>query len=184
MTVSWSHKALIYDRIIWPLYSIITFVCPVLFGLGDVIAQRISRQEGEEFDWPRLRRACVYGSIIFAPLAHIHFNFLEWLVVKKVSDNTVSAPKYICISCVILGTYVCVRMRRPCWLALEALVLGLIIQRQVLYMQRMNILKRDCSPWIVKVSRHLTLTLSLSLSFFEHLNIPCAYTQLGTDTRY
>lgn len=32
----------------------------------------------------RLLRAVIYGSAIMAPLAHVHFNFLEWLVVEKV----------------------------------------------------------------------------------------------------
>ena len=34
----------------------------------------------------RLLRAIIYGSGT-APLAHVHFNFLEWLVVKKVGSR-------------------------------------------------------------------------------------------------
>ena len=34
----------------------------------------------------RLLRAIIYGSGT-APLAHVHFNFLEWLVVKKVGNR-------------------------------------------------------------------------------------------------
>ena len=33
-----------------------------------------------------LLRAIIYGSGT-APLAHVHFNFLEWLVVKKVGNR-------------------------------------------------------------------------------------------------
>ena len=34
----------------------------------------------------RLLRVIIYGSGT-APLAHVHFNFLEWLVVKKVGNG-------------------------------------------------------------------------------------------------
>ena len=38
------------------------------------------------FAQQRLLRAIIYGSGT-APLAHVHFNFLEWLVVKKVGNR-------------------------------------------------------------------------------------------------
>ena len=38
------------------------------------------------FAQQRLLRAMIYGSGT-APLAHLHFNFLEWLVVKKVGNR-------------------------------------------------------------------------------------------------
>jgi len=31
----------------------------------------------------RLTRATIFGAFILGPLAHYHYNFLEWLVVKK-----------------------------------------------------------------------------------------------------
>ena len=56
----------------------------VLFGLGDVIAQFVVKKEGDQFDFPRLGRAWVFGTFILGPLAHLHFNFLEWFTVRKV----------------------------------------------------------------------------------------------------
>ena len=41
---------------------------------------------GGKFDWPRLGRAWVFGTFILGPLAHFHFNFLDWLVVKRVGS--------------------------------------------------------------------------------------------------
>ena len=38
------------------------------------------------FAQQRLLRAIIYGSGT-APLAHVHFNFLEWLGVKKVGNR-------------------------------------------------------------------------------------------------
>ena len=38
------------------------------------------------FAQQRLLRAIIYGSGT-APLAHVHFNFLEWLVVRKVGNR-------------------------------------------------------------------------------------------------
>jgi hypothetical protein len=45
----------------------------VLFGEKDVA-----------FDYKRTGRACFFGAFLLGPLAHCHFNFLEWLVVRKV----------------------------------------------------------------------------------------------------
>ena len=64
----------------------------VLFGLGDVIAQLVTLQPGGKFDVPRLGRAWVFGTFILGPLAHFHFNFLDWLVVKRVCSL------YLCVS--------------------------------------------------------------------------------------
>ena len=81
----------------------------MLFGLGDIIAQFISAEKGRPFelDLPvsvlllvsresllqcvhvclflqRAGRASIFGCFILGPLAHLHFNFLEWLIVKRV----------------------------------------------------------------------------------------------------
>ncbi|XP_065837418.1 uncharacterized protein [Oscarella lobularis] len=55
----------------------------VLFGLGDLIAQFIMGGKDTAFDFKRLGRATVFGFAILGPLAHLHFNFLEYLVVKR-----------------------------------------------------------------------------------------------------
>ena len=65
---------------------IIIFFLAVLFGLGDVIAQFVVRKEGDEFDFTRLGRAWVFGTFLLGPLAHLHFNFLEWFTVQKVNS--------------------------------------------------------------------------------------------------
>ena len=59
----------------------------VLFALGDVIAQHITGKPEQKFDWPRMGRAWVFGTFILGPLAHVHLNFLEWFVVKKVRED-------------------------------------------------------------------------------------------------
>ena len=65
---------------------ILLFLCPVLFSLGDMIAQLVMMDREGKFDWPRLGRAWVFGTFILGPLAHFHFNFLDWLVVKRVGS--------------------------------------------------------------------------------------------------
>ena len=57
----------------------------VLFGVGDVLAQLVTRKKGGEADVPRTARAVLFGSLLFGPLAHLHFNFIEWLIVKRVT---------------------------------------------------------------------------------------------------
>ena len=59
-------------------------MCAVLFGLGDVIAQVIIGEKDVPYDYMRTGRAWVFGTFILGPLAHWHFNFLEWLVIRKV----------------------------------------------------------------------------------------------------
>lgn len=54
----------------------------VLFGGGDVIAQVVVGSD--EFNFARLGRAWIFGTFILGPLSHLHYNFLEWLVVRKV----------------------------------------------------------------------------------------------------
>ncbi len=61
-------------------------VCAVLFSLGDVIAQVIIGEKGVPYDYMRTGRAWVFGTFLLGPLAHWHFNFLEWLVVRRVSS--------------------------------------------------------------------------------------------------
>ena len=62
----------------------ILYLLAVLFGLGDVIAQFVVKKEGDKFDFPRLGRAWVFGTFILGPLGHLHYNFIEWLTVRKV----------------------------------------------------------------------------------------------------
>ena len=61
--------------------------------MGDVVAQEVpplfyssedekSDEENRTYDFERTARAVVFGSIIHAPCAHVHYNFLESLTVK------------------------------------------------------------------------------------------------------
>ena len=55
----------------------------VLWGLGDVVAQVGTRSAGDDAivrDPARLGRAVAFGCVIHAPIAHTHYEFLEWLV--------------------------------------------------------------------------------------------------------
>lgn len=52
----------------------------VLWGLGDAVAQSATRKDGEAVDGRRLSRAVAFGSLIHAPIAHVHYEFLEWFV--------------------------------------------------------------------------------------------------------
>lgn len=60
----------------------------ILWGLGDVVAQIVPRwlaeTEQKEFlyDYSRTGRAVFFGFAIHAPLAHVHYNFLESLTVR------------------------------------------------------------------------------------------------------
>jgi protein Mpv17 len=62
----------------------------VLWGLGDAVAQVVptlvpnetSSSSEESYDWERTGRAVLFGSLIHAPLSHLHYNFLEYLTVK------------------------------------------------------------------------------------------------------
>ncbi|XP_003384042.1 PREDICTED: protein SYM1-like [Amphimedon queenslandica] len=57
----------------------------ILFGLGDVIGQFILPEENGKLNFARVGRAAVFGSLILGPLAHLHFNFLEYMVVKRLA---------------------------------------------------------------------------------------------------
>ncbi|XP_048577454.1 protein SYM1 [Nematostella vectensis] len=67
------------------------FTAGVLYSVGDVIAQRVSLRDAP-LDRPRMLRAAIYGTFIVAPLAHLHFNFLNWLVVEKLAVRTLLVP--------------------------------------------------------------------------------------------
>lgn len=73
--------------------------------MGDVIAQIVVSEKDEKFDYSRVSRAWIFGTFILGPLAHAHFNFLEWLVVRRVSwygYHTVSVLVcvYVCLTAV------------------------------------------------------------------------------------
>lgn len=51
----------------------------MLFSAGDVLAQAIGGFEGG-LDWQRIGRAAVFGGVLLGPMAHGHFNFLEYIV--------------------------------------------------------------------------------------------------------
>ena len=51
--------------------------------MGDVIAQFVTPEEGGT-NFKRIGRAAFFGGFILGPLAHLHFNFLEYLIVRKV----------------------------------------------------------------------------------------------------
>jgi protein Mpv17 len=64
----------------------------VLFGLGDVIAQFVSGGLQFQFDVPRFFRASAFGCFLLGPLAHIHYNFLDWLVVHRLAVGAAAMP--------------------------------------------------------------------------------------------
>eukprot|EP00931_Biecheleriopsis_adriatica_P061983 TRINITY_DN37308_c0_g2_i1.p1 TRINITY_DN37308_c0_g2~~TRINITY_DN37308_c0_g2_i1.p1 ORF type:complete len:220 (+),score=29.13 TRINITY_DN37308_c0_g2_i1:83-742(+) len=64
----------------------------VLYGIGDVIAQNISSDPSEGFDSSRLLRALAYGGVFYPFPAHVHYNFLEWLVVQRMAVSTAAVP--------------------------------------------------------------------------------------------
>jgi len=62
-------------------------------GVGDAVAQAIpplfygNNDDNEEkikpmYDYERTARAIIFGSVIHAPSAHVHYNFLESLTLK------------------------------------------------------------------------------------------------------
>jgi len=70
----------------------------ILFSCGDVLGQSIMRARappGEEppaFDWGRLTRATLFGGIFYPPVAHVHYNFLEWIVVTRWAVSVTMMP--------------------------------------------------------------------------------------------
>jgi len=65
-----------------------------LYGLGDVIAQGFERRSdpSKSFDGARWLRAVAYGGIFYPYIAHLHYNFLEKLVVVRWATPTVRVP--------------------------------------------------------------------------------------------
>ncbi|KAJ1460865.1 hypothetical protein M885DRAFT_508321 [Pelagophyceae sp. CCMP2097] len=57
----------------------------LLWGLGDGVAQLAPQLVGAPtlpYDLGRTARACFFGCVIHAPVAHCHYNFLEWLTLR------------------------------------------------------------------------------------------------------
>jgi len=60
----------------------------VLFSLGDVLGQVSTMGSANEIsvgklDGQRVGRAAAFGFFLLGPLSHLHYMFVEWLVVKK-----------------------------------------------------------------------------------------------------
>ena len=53
--------------------------------MGDVLAQTVTMEKGGKYDRGRVTRAAIFGTVLLGPLGHLHFNFMEWLIVKRVS---------------------------------------------------------------------------------------------------
>lgn len=70
----------------------------VLYAIGDTTGQAITiaRTPPDEprpsFDFGRFARATAFGGIFYPPVAHVHYNFLEWLVVKRWAVSTTYMP--------------------------------------------------------------------------------------------
>ncbi|KAG8461740.1 hypothetical protein KFE25_001358 [Diacronema lutheri] len=70
----------------------------VLYAVGDCMGQAIvnSRTPAGEpkpgFDVGRFLRATAFGGVFYPPLAHVHYNFLEWIVVKRWAVSTALMP--------------------------------------------------------------------------------------------
>jgi protein Mpv17 len=56
-----------------------------LFGLGDVIGQYVLPEDDGKLNYARVGRAAIFGAFILGPLAHVHFNFLEYVAVKRLA---------------------------------------------------------------------------------------------------
>jgi hypothetical protein len=70
-----------YDRALTRQPMLVkTLTSAALFGLGDVMSQKLEGKAG--FDWSRLARATAWGTM-FAPLAHMWYGQLEKLVPGK-----------------------------------------------------------------------------------------------------
>ncbi|KAH8066882.1 hypothetical protein JL721_8074 [Aureococcus anophagefferens] len=67
-----------------------------LWGLGDVVAQSATRKGDDAVDAPRLARAVTFGCVIHAPIAHVHYEFLESFVQRlKVPSGRVPLVKLV-----------------------------------------------------------------------------------------
>ena len=68
-----------------------------LYGIGDCVAQSMERRGGDgstarQFDGARWLRAVAYGGLFYPLPAHIHYNFLEKLVVVRWATPTSRVP--------------------------------------------------------------------------------------------
>ena len=64
-----------------------------LYGVGDWVAQTVERRNSSEpFDGSRWMRAIAFGGLFYPIPAHIHYNFLQWLVVVRWSVATSRVP--------------------------------------------------------------------------------------------
>lgn len=50
-----------------------------------MLAQTVTMEKGGKYDRGRVTRAAIFGTVLLGPLGHLHFNFMEWLIVKRVS---------------------------------------------------------------------------------------------------
>jgi len=72
----------------------------VLYGAGDWLAQTIAarQQHGSGggdatgFDGPRWLRAVIYGGVFYPYVAHLHYNFLYWVVVVMWATPAARVP--------------------------------------------------------------------------------------------
>ena len=69
-----------------------------LYGVGDCIAQAVSRRQAgtadAPFDMPRFMRAVIFGGVFYPGIAHLHYNFLEHLVVVRWATAKSMVPWY------------------------------------------------------------------------------------------
>ena len=65
----------------WPVPTKMATGC-VLWTLGDFTAQTLTKDDRDPLDGARLGRVAFYGGLMHAPIAHVHYNFLEWAVVR------------------------------------------------------------------------------------------------------
>ncbi|KAK7248774.1 tRNA-dihydrouridine synthase [Aureococcus anophagefferens] len=67
-----------------------------LWGLGDVVAQSATRKGDDAVGAPRLARAVTFGCVVHAPIAHVHYEFLESFVQRlKVPSGRVPLVKLV-----------------------------------------------------------------------------------------
>ena len=67
----------------------------ILYAVGDCVGQNVANKDSEEpvpYDYARTMRCTLYGLIFYPPLAHLHYNFLEWLVVTRMATSVAAMP--------------------------------------------------------------------------------------------
>ena len=74
----------------------------MLFAAGDVLAQMVTMEKGGKYDRPRMTRAAIFGAFMLGPLAHLHFNFMEWLVVRKVRVHARLSVRKVKSTCMLV----------------------------------------------------------------------------------